>query len=208
MAETQQGANNFDSGQQYLSNVYAKALLGVTESAGCTEAVISEFDSLIVDVLAKLPNIEAVLVSARVPHADKERMLDKVFRGKMSSQLLTFLKVVSKHGRMDCLRSISKSFHRLNDELRGRVVVYLKTADVIGQDLLKTIAETLNKKLGMQVQLHTTIDPELIGGMVVRVGDTVFDGSVANQLNRFREESLQSTSQTLRSKLDRFVTAG
>jgi F-type H+-transporting ATPase subunit delta len=182
--------------------------LGVTEAAGKTADVLGEFDSLVVDVLDKMPNFEATLASPRVPHEDKVKMLDKAFGKTMSEQLLTFLKVVSKHGRLNCLRTINKSAHRLYDHMKGRVVVQVRTAEPLDAALLKSISEKLAQKLGQEVILQTQVDPDVIGGLVVKVGDTVFDGSVANQLTRFREEAIKQTSQQLRGALDRFVTAG
>lgn len=207
MAEVTKRSDSFDSGKQHLGNVYAKALLGVTESAGQTEAVLGEFESLIVDVLDKMPSFEATLVSPRIPHDDKSKMLDKAFGQKMSVTLLNFLKVVSRHGRLDCLRTINKSAHHLFDEMKGRIVVHVRTAEALSADLEKSITEKLQQKLGKQVVLKSHIDPEVIGGLIVKVGDTVFDGSVANQLTRFRDEAYRHTTQQLRSSMDRFVAA-
>lgn len=92
MADGQQNgtrSNGFDAGQQYLGNVYAKALLGVTEHAGNTEQVVDEFESFVKDVLDQLPDFEAMLRSPRVPHADKERLLDRALAGKMLTILKT-----------------------------------------------------------------------------------------------------------------------
>ena len=208
MAELRDKSNSFDSGQQYLGNVYAKALLGVTENSHNTPAVLDEFDSLLADVLDRLPQFAATLSSPRVPHADKLRMLEKAFADKMSPQLLTFLKVVSQHGRLDCLRAINRAAHRIYDEMRGRVAVQIRTAEPVGGDVLQAIVAKLQSSLGCEVVLTTKVDPNLIGGLVVRVGDTVFDGSVANQLNRMKDAALDATAQQLRQAFDRYVVAG
>lgn len=198
----------FDSGKQYLGTVYAKALLGVTEAAGNTAAVLAEFDSLLTDVLDKLPDFDSILSSLRVPHGDKEQMLEKAFQGKMSVTLLNFIKVVSRHGRLDCLRVINRVLRQLVDELRGRVAVEIRTAEAVGPEVLELIAVKLRGTTGREVDLRTRIDPEMIGGIIVRVGDTVYDGSVRNQLQRMREETLETTLLQLRKGSDRFVVAG
>lgn len=194
-----------DTGQEHLARVYATALLGITEKAGNSEAVLDQFDALLRDVLDRLPALEAVLCSPRVPYERKERMLERAFRGAMSLQLLQFLKVVTRRGRFDCLRAIREAAGRRLNELRGRVEVTLRAAEPLDQTALALAASRLRAVLGRDVELQVKIDPELLGGLVIRVGDTVFDGSVANQLLRLRDELVSKTRQKIRLELDRFA---
>ena len=200
-------SSTFDSGQQYLATVYAKALLGATQQSANTEAVLEELDSLIDDVLDSLPNLDATLSSPRVPLEDKVAMLDKAFADKMAKDLLNFLKVVCGHGRFDCVRAMRKAAHRLFNEARNRVEVSVRSAEELDQTTTELIAKRLREALGSDVSLTTEVDPELIGGLVVRVGDTVFDGSVANRLLRIRKDAVERTTQEIRKSLDRFVLA-
>jgi len=199
--------SGFNAGQQYLAKIYAKAFLGVTEKAGSTESAVEELDSFLLDVLNKLPNFEALLCSPRVTHEEKERILDRSFAGKMSTPVLNFLKVVSRHGRLDCLRSIVRSVHQLLDHLRGRIEVLITTAAPMPPDVLMSVESRLAVALGKSISLTSRIDPALLGGFVVRVGDTVYDGSVSNRLNRMREETLAQSVEQMRGRLDRLVAA-
>ena len=210
MAEDQQlgpRSTGFDAGQQHLGNVYAKALLGVTEQAGNTEQVVDELESFVADVLDRLPDLESLLRSPRVPHADKEQMLDRALAGKMSTELLNFLKVVSRHGRLDCLRMINRAVRRLVDELRGRIEVEITTAADVEGEILESVRNRLTASLGKQVTLVTRVRPELLGGLLIRVGDKVYDGSVKNRLERMREETTTRSLESLRRNLDRLVVA-
>lgn len=207
MAETNAKPESFDTDQQYLGTVYAKALLGAADKAGTTEAVLSELDSLIMDVLDSLPKLEATLSSPRVSNENKIGILDKAFGKKMTKELLNFLKVVVGHGRFDCLRAIRRATRRIYNEMRGRVEVEVRTAEVVDSELLSTITTRLRAALGRDIDLTTRVDPELIGGMLVRVGDTVYDGSVINQLSRLRVATLEKTSREIREALDRFALA-
>lgn len=206
MAETLDKAT-FDSDQQYIGTVYGKALLGAAEKAGKTEAVIEEFDSLVGDVLAELPKLEATLSSPRVPLETKTGILDKAFGGKMSVELLNFLKVVVAHGRFDCLRAINRAAKQLYNESRNRVEVVVRSAEPLDVTTVAAITKKLQEALGKEIDLKTEVDPDVIGGLVVRVGDTVFDASVANQLVRLRDETLARTAQAIRESLDRFTLA-
>ncbi len=194
-----------DPGLQHLGSVYAKALLGATEKAGNTTTVLAELDSLVDDVLARLPNIKAAWTSPRIGHRDKELMLDKAFAGRMSRELLNFLKVVSKHGRMECLAAIRRAARDQFNALRGRVEVTVRTADALDGQSQTLVRSRLEAALQRDVDLALQVDPQLIGGIVVRVGDTVYDGSVANQLKRMRAETLERTAGKVRAALDRFA---
>ncbi|HND52161.1 MAG TPA: ATP synthase F1 subunit delta, partial [Pirellulaceae bacterium] len=143
--------------------------------------------------------------SARVPHADKEQMLEKVLRGKVVGQLLDFLKVVSRHGRMDCLRAINEAAHRLNDERRGRVLVTVVTASPIDDQLLSQINSQLSAALGKQAILQTRVNPELLGGLEVRIGDKVYDGSLRTRLEKMRGDALNQAIERMRRNPDRLV---
>lgn len=197
----------FDAGHQHLGTVYAKALLGSTIKAGNTELVLSEIESLVGDVLRKLPDLNAMLVSPRVPLDVKTSMLDRAFGSRMTSTLLVFLKIVCRRGRFDCVPAIAYSFRRQVNELRGRVEVLVRSAEPLSADLLERTTSRLREALGREVELQLEVDPQMIGGLVIRVGDTVFDGSLANRLQRLREEMTARLTQQLRSTPDRFAVA-
>ncbi len=196
-----------DIGRQQLGRVYAKAFLGAMEKSGVTDQCMAEFDSLIHDVLDRFPALDATLSSPRVSVEEKNSLLDRVFGAKMSDSLLTFLKVVAGRGRLDCLREIHDQARRQLNEQRGLVEVHLTTVEPVSSALGAQIADALQSSLGRKVQLRQSTDPDLIGGMVVRVGDKVFDGSVVNQLARLRAETLEKTVQEMRNAADRFAAA-
>ena len=112
-----------DVGVEHIANVYAEALIQAAEAAGETDAVLDEFASLIDDVFAAMPQFEQVLASRLVSHEEKVGLLDRGLGGRASRQFLNFLKVVSRHERMDCLRPILFQARQYCDRLRRRVPV-------------------------------------------------------------------------------------
>lgn len=193
-----------DVGVEHVANVYATALLDATEKAGRTEAVIEEFDALVADVLDRFPALEAVLESMLVSPEEKSTLVDRVFGGRASALLVNFLKVVARHGRLDCLRAIHCQMHDLYDKLRNRVLVRLTTATPLKPAAVEQIAERLRAKLGGQPIVQQETDPGLIGGAVLRIGDVVFDGSVARELQNLRQQMIQRTAHEIQSRRDRF----
>lgn len=187
-----------------VAGVYAKAFLGATEAAGQTEALVAELDSLVVDVLDQLPNLDTVLSSAMVAHADKVRLIDQALGGRASPVLLNLLKVVSAHGRLGILRQIRTAVQTQYDELRGRVRVQVRTATPIDDQLAARIAQTVQAALGGYPVLERDTDPGLIGGVVLRIGDTVYDASVSTQLERMRTHMINRSIHEIQSRRDRF----
>lgn len=196
-----------DVGSQGISTVYAKAFLGATEAAGATDAALAELDSLITDVLDKLPRLDAIFSSALVSGDEKIALIDKSIGPKASPLLQNFLKVLAKHGRLDILRGVRREARKLLDKLRRRLRVQVSTAADLDGDLTRRLTDVLRGMLGAEPVLDVHTRPELIGGMVLRVGDTVYDGSIATRLERIREHMIDRSVHEIQSGRDRFGTA-
>lgn len=196
----------FDTGQQQLGAVYAKALLGAAEAAGTTDEVVEQIDSFVNDVLLNVKGLYGVLASPRIAVEEKEKVLDQAFGDKMDGTLLRFLKVTARHGRLDCIRAIAEQVRSQFNELRGIVEIVVQTATELESATLETIKQRLESSLGKTVQVKTEIDPSIIGGLVVRDGDTVYDGSLANRIARMETDAVSKIVQTLREQSDRFTS--
>ena len=195
----------FNTDQQYIAGVYAKSLIDAAEKAGNTETVLEQLDSFVVDVLGSIARLADALESPRVSQEDKTRLIDSALSGKADPTLVNFLKVLNAHSRLDCLRAINSRARSLFNELRGRVEAFVTVADEMPQDIESSVAEKLKSMLGKEVILNVKTDPEIIGGMIVKVDDTVYDSSVANQLAQVREAALERTVQKVRNSLETFA---
>lgn len=189
------------------ARVYAEALLSATEAAGMSETVLAEFDSFIHDVLDAAPAIEQALTSSFVDQEVKIGVLDKALRGQCSNLFLNFLKVAAEHERLGLLRILHVAAHDLHDTLRNKVRVLVSTATPLGQSEQAQIEQRIRSRLGKEPVLDVQVNPDLIGGIVVRVGDRVFDGSLATQLARVREQLIDRSVYEIQSGRDRFSTA-
>lgn len=207
MADNAQTEGSFDQGREHLGHEYGKALLGAAETAGVVERVLEELESLVDDVLNNLPLLDATLSSPRVDLDAKRRIIDQAFKGKMAPVLLNFLKVLVEHGRFGSIRAIRRSARKIYNDLRGRMEVTVRTATPLSNPLRQTIAERLKAQLGKEIELVTQVDPELLGGLVVKIGDTLYDGSLRNRLERTRGVALEATMAKIAQSTDRFATA-
>ncbi|MEN6406705.1 MAG: ATP synthase F1 subunit delta [Thermoguttaceae bacterium] len=193
-----------DVGVEHIAGVYAKALLDTVEKSGQTASALAEFDAIVADVLDPFPKLEAVLASALVSANEKAAVLDRVLGGRALAVVVDFLKIVARHGRLDCLRAIHHQTHVLDDVRRNRIPVQLTTAMPIGAAAVERIAVSLRAKLGGEPIFQQRTDPALIGGAVLRIGDTVYDGSIANELEILRQQMIEKSDHEIQSRRDRF----
>lgn len=207
MAGTSSDNQTFDLSRQRIGAVYAKALLGAADEAGQTDVVLDEFGSLIHDVIEQREDLRHAIAGSILSEEERINVLDKAFGGKMTPVLLTFLKVVTQHERQDCLREIYDAAVKLNNERLGLVEVTATTATDLPQELSDSLTASLKAKLGREVVLKSKVDPSVIGGLVLHVGDTVFDGSVANRLKQLRQKALETTAQQAKASLERFTNS-
>src|SRR5687767_5346152 len=205
MAKSRRNQDTRDASRQHLGTVYAKALLGAAEKTGEADLVVEELEALVSDVLDKLPQLEEALKTPRLTHEERLPILEKAFGGKMSATTLTFLKVVSKHGRLDCLRAIARAARKQLNTARGRVEVIVETAYPLSNPVRERITGRLTQLLGREVILTTEVNEDLLGGLMVRVGDTVYDASLAARLARLEKVTLDQTKQAIRESVDRFA---
>ena len=193
-----------DVGMEHIAHVYAEALLGAAETAGQTEAVLDEFDDLMAEVLDSSPQFERVLASGLIPHEEKVGILDRVLGGRASPTMLNFLKVLSRHDRLDCLRAIHRQVRTLHERFHGRVPVRVTTASPVDDQVAERIVRSVRPLLDGEPVLQRAVDPGLIGGIVVRVGDTVYDASIAAQLKNMRQQMIDRSAHEIQSRRDRF----
>lgn len=203
-AAASQSAGQSDPGMQAVARVYARALVGALEKDGQAENVLAELASFVSDVLDAFPRFETVLTTGLVSPEEKIAMLERVASRRTSPLLLNFLKVLARHGRLNAIRAVSRTAAMLFDESRGRYRVEVATAAPLDGGQVARIQQKLRNMLGGDPNLVQSVNPALVGGVVLRVGDTIYDGSVATRLDRVRAQMIQRTVHEIQRRRDRF----
>ena len=198
-----------DVAQEAVASVYAEAFLNVGDASGATASLVETLESLVDDVLNAFPDLEELLASQLVSHEEKAALFDKVFGPRVPVVFLNFLKVIAKHERLDCLRSISYEVRRQYDKRMGRVPVRLIAASPIPAEMIAAIETSLKALIPdgepvLNYDPQRDTDPELIGGAVLRIGDTVYDGSIATVLENVRKQMIDRSVHEIQSRRDRF----
>ena len=170
-----------------LARRYARALLGIGREEGQVRRVLSEIERF-ASLFEETPALRDVLEAAHVNRRDKQAVLeDVVSPAGYLPVTKNFLRLLVDKRRMNILPQILVELRRMVEELEGieRVEVVSPSAlSEASRDFLKRILE---KQTGKRVELEEKRDPAVLGGMVVKVGSTVYDGSVRTQLSRIRE---------------------
>ncbi len=191
-----------DTDQQQVADVYAKALIGVTEKAGVSDQVLADYATVVDAVDSLLPRA-AVFVFGGIPRDDMLGVLDRTFGGRVHPLLLNFLKVLAEHNRLNCLRVIYMASTELLDKLRSRIRVKVTTATPLPDSKAEELKVILRRATGAEPVLISKVDSKVIGGLIVQVGDTVYDGSVMAQLEHMRTRLIDRSTHEIERRRDR-----
>jgi F-type H+-transporting ATPase subunit delta len=194
-----------DPSSQAVARTYADALL---DAAGTgTDGVLEELGSFVDDVLDKLPDLREIFFSRIVGREEKLRLIDRVFESRSSPIVANFLRVLVRHDRIELIPLIVREA-RLRHEVRsGRRRIQIKTAMPLSDQAQERLRTRLAQSLPFDPILETQVDPSLIGGIVIRVADTVYDSSLATRVAQLRERIQQRSLHEIQSGRDRFSSA-
>ena len=174
-----------------IARRYALALLDLAERDGQLEPVSQGLDEL-ATALDSSPNLHLVLTSPEVPQEQKAQVLAELVRRARAIPLVDkFVRfVLSKH-RIGILGDIRRVFNDLADERLGRAHAEVTVALAIGKEQETRLLRLCEKLSGKQITLSLTVDAEILGGAVARIGSRVWDGSLRNALQVMRSAITQ-----------------
>jgi F-type H+-transporting ATPase subunit delta len=193
-----------DVGGQRVAYTYAEALLNAAQKQNKARETLDEFDSLVSTVFAAKPELERFLSSMAVGRDAKEAVLRATFRGRASDLFTNFLLVVNEHDRLELLRSILAAYREEYERRTARLRVLVRSAVPLPDDQRDRLVTELRETFRREPVLEATIDPDLLGGLVVRVEDYLFDGSVRTRIDNLRQQLIERSSHEIQSGRDRF----
>ncbi len=171
-----------------IARNYAEALYALGEKSGQTELYADLMDAVAAAIEME-PKVYATLMSPRVPKPVKSRILEAALP-EAPREFVLFLQAVVKRGRQALFRLIATEFMGLFDVKMNRVRAGVTLAQEPNEAMRQSIAEGLRQALKKEVIPTYRVDPEILGGVVVRVGDRVFDGSVRRRATKLRRHLL------------------
>ena len=157
-----------------------------------------EFDRWVEDLqaiadLAAQPGVVEMLASSRVPFEVKERLLRSGLAG-VSPLALNLARLLVQKGRIAMAGQVRDEYQRLLDEHRGIAQALVLTAVPLSDDEERAVAQRLRELTGKEIVLERQVDPEILGGLVARVGDRLIDGSTRTRLLELRRRLAGETA--------------
>ena len=196
-----------DVSAKRLATIYSEALLNAAEQAGMVPQVLEEFDSLIDDVFKNDARLEALFAGAAVGRKARQQAIETAFSSRACDPVYKMLLVLNDHDRLDLIRPIRRALHDLHEERGHRLHVLVYSAVPLADDYKTRIEGAIrdNFKLDPILELH--VDPALLGGLKLRIGDTVYDATVRTKIDNLRTQLIASSSHEIQSRRDRFSSA-
>ena len=173
-----------------IARNYAETLLELARRGGDLQAWGQAIDD-VVDAMGKDRTLRLFLESPRISAAQKNRIIGRAFEGQLPPLFVRYLQALVTHRRQMLMPEIAREFHDLVDQVEGRLHANVTVAMEPSDGERREISTQLSRAYGKQVVPHFTVNPGILGGVVVRVGDTVLDGSVRRRLATLRSRLLQ-----------------
>jgi len=193
-----------DVSAQRIARVYAEALYDSAAAKGQAKDLLDELNALITDVFQQNGALESYLTSSAVGRGHKQDAINKTFVGRSSETFANFLLVLNSHDRLDLLRPIQRAYKELFEERTGLILAEVSSAAPLSDQQVERLRSELRESFKKDPILAAKVDPDLIGGLMVKVGDWVYDASVRTQLETLRNQLIESSSHAIQSGRDRF----
>ena len=173
---------------QTIARRYASALADVVVERKEEREVQQEIDQW-ASMIEANPQLKEVFANPTIAYEEKRKVLEELItRSRVRPTTASFLRVLLRNQRLSQLRDVAERFALVLDERGGVVSASVTTAKPIPEDLRNQLRETLAAATGRNVRVTFDTDETIIGGLVARIGSTIFDGSVQNRLERLSDE--------------------
>ena len=170
---------------------YAQALLMIAVERDALEQYEKELETF-QQILIEEPNLKRILDNPKILPEEKKKTLGNIIKGRFSPIVSNFLFLVVDKRREDLFLEIIKEYKNYADQARNIIDAEVRSAVQLADKDFRELEERLSKAAGKKVRLKSTIDTSLIGGLIVRIGDTVIDGSVVKKLSLLKNKLQQS----------------
>jgi F-type H+-transporting ATPase subunit delta len=169
-----------------IAQVYARSLFEVATERDKLELVREQLGEF-ADALAESPELQTFFFSPYFSTHEKEEGLDKAVTG-MDETVRNFLGLLLENHRMPVIFRVRRELDRLWEDAHQLLPVQITSAIELDPAVAERIGEEIGRQTGRTVQLESTVDPDVIGGLVLRVGNSILDASIRTRLENLRKQ--------------------
>jgi F-type H+-transporting ATPase subunit delta len=201
-----QAPSVFDIDVLRVARVYAEALLRAAERVGIVDDLQESFDSLVGNPLRRgdsQADPAALMASGLIPRRRKAEVIENLFRGKTDDLFVNFLLVLNEHNRLEILRPVAAMYRGLRDELHRRVRVLVRSAVSLTDEQREQLKVVARDFYHLEPVLVEQVNPDLIGGLQVQIGDRMVDLSVRSRLDEIKRNLIVRSSHEIQRRRDR-----
>jgi F-type H+-transporting ATPase subunit delta len=165
---------------------YARALYEIGAESQQLDAIEADLQA-IVEAVAQSKEFYDYLTHPKVSFVEKKEKLEVIFSGKIQPAVYQLLLLLVERGRTETLKSLYQQFVNLANEARGIADAVVTSAAPLSESELQNVATAFGSKIGKTLRVVNKVDASIVGGVIVQIGDRLWDGSVVGQLNRFQK---------------------
>jgi F-type H+-transporting ATPase subunit delta len=173
--------------QYRVARRYALALIEYAEAEKIFDEVTSDV-GMLRTLIETSRELQRFLTTPIIKRDKKREIVESLFRAKVNPATMNFLLLLLEKGRENVLLEIIKQYFALNDERKGIMTVEVKSTDKLDEQQKEKLRIALNQLTGKKIRLDVGIDKTILGGVVARAGDTIYDGSINHQLEAMRRK--------------------
>ena len=170
---------------------YAEAAFELAERDGAHDAWLAGLE--LAAAVVGDPRVARQVDNPARPFAERRETLDRLLGGRVPPAVLNLVRLLASRGRLDRLGAVAAEYKRLLDRDRGIVAAFVTSALPLDAAETAALRARVEAMTGATVDLRTSVDPAMIGGLTVRVGDTLLDASVRGRLERLRQQLISGT---------------
>lgn len=174
---------------EYLDKRYALALYEVAEKKGKVEEYLQEGKEII-ELIKNNEDISKILKHPQISTSKKKKVFIEIFKGKINDDLLGFILLLIEKDRILYMEEKFKEMEKIYLEKQNILIAKVKTVIPLNEDQRKKLIAKLEKKYNKTIILKEKIDKALIGGVYIRIGDDVIDGSIRSKFHEIKKAVL------------------
>ena len=174
-----------------IANRYAQGLFNLAKERSLVDEIFKDCEAIL-EIYEGNKSLQAILENPKVSKDQKKQLFEEGFKESINQFTYDFIMLLIDKGRISQLKSSLNQFIILSNIAKGLLDVQVTSATELVTEQKESLKVQLEKATGKTIEIQNIIDPHIIGGLIIKIGNNVIDGSLRNQVNKIRESLLKA----------------